>query len=750
MQFRAFAIAMFALGALGSATSTLAQAPSSILNVEAPSAIYRSLELGPTNPSRLLHIAVSLPLGDPIGLEAYVDSVSDPASPEYRHFLTPEQIGSRFGMPSSQVQQVADYLKGEGFNISLIAKNHMSILADATVAQAETAFGTHISNFATLNPSEPGNAQFFSFKESLKTPPGIAPLILDVTGLESFTRPHFQTLTPTQTRTLYGLAPLWSNGYHGEGRNIAISNWDGYRLSNVPLYYAQYGLPTPSGGVGSNITVVPISGGAGGGTPGAEGDLDIQMVLGMAPLCNLTIYDGGNSDLIGVLTQEANDNKADVITESYGWNLNASTATAAHNLHLSMSAEGITYMAASGDSGTSLEPYSYPDYDPEVLMVGGSIATTNSGGTRTSEVGWSGSGGGWSTNTATFNVLPAWQKGTGVPTTISHRLVPDVALHASGGSSGAYYFYLNGSLSSAYIGTSFASPVFAGSLGVTEQQVIANGGLPPDSHGKQRFGRIQDLFYSQNGRSDVWHDITSGSNGTLPNGSKSNAGPGWDFVTGWGAINFSGFAASQGPATPNFSISAAPASQTVNPGNGTSYTVSVGALAGFTGSVGLTVSGLPSGAGAGFSPTSISTSGTSTLSVTTSSATPTGTYTLTVTGTSGSLVHLTTVTLVVQGADFTITASPASQTVKHNSSTTFTVTVTGNGGFGGVVGLTVTGLPGSTTSAFTPTSVTGSGTSTLRITTTSASPRGTYTLTIHGTSGTLAHTTTVKLTISRH
>ena len=56
---------------------------------------------------------------------------------------------------------------------------------------------------------------------------------------------------------------------------------------------------------------------------------------------------------------------------------------------------------------------------------------------------------------------------------------------------------------------------------------------------------IQDLLYSQNGRSDVWFDVTSGSNGTLPNGSTSNAGAGWDFVTGWGAINFNGFVASQ-------------------------------------------------------------------------------------------------------------------------------------------------------------------------------------------------------------
>src|SRR5439155_25949797 len=136
-------------------------------------------------------------------------------------------------------------------------------------------------------------------------------------------------------------------------------------------------------------------------------------------------------DLIGTLTAEVNDNLSDVISESYGWSLPASTATSAHNLHLSMSAQGITYMAASGDSGTSLEPYSDPDYDQEVLMVGGTSASVDSSGNRLSEVGWNSGGGGWSTNTATFNVLPSWQVAAGVPTNINKRLVPDIWFHTN-------------------------------------------------------------------------------------------------------------------------------------------------------------------------------------------------------------------------------------------------------------------------------------------------------------------------------
>ena len=531
-----------------------------------PDVVGRSVDLGHSDANRVLHVAVSLPYGDPDGMQAYVDSVSDPASPNYGKFLTPEEVGARFGLADDDVQSVVDHLTASGFKINLVAKNRLNILAEGTIAQAEVAFHTSIHEFQSPRNDEAGNPRYFSYTSELQLPASIAPYVIDVAGLESFTKPQRRALTPTQTRTLYDTAPMYSAGKQGQGRTVGISSWDGFRLSNVPLYYAQYGLPTPPGGVGSNITVIPISGGAGGGTPGAEGDLDMQMVLGMAPLCTLRIYDGGASDLIGVLTAEVNDNLADVITESYGWNLSASTATSAHNLHLSMTAQGITYMAASGDSGTSLDPYAYPDYDPEVLMVGGTVATVNGSGVRTSEVAWSlsfgqGGGGGWSTNTASFNVLPSWQHGTNVPTNINKRLVPDVALHSGG--SGAYFFYLNGSLTSGYVGTSFASPVFAGSLAVSEQQIISQGGLPPNGAGKQRFGRIQDLIYSQNGRSDVYYDITSGNIGTLPNGSQANAGPAWDFATGWGAFDFNAFVATQVSVT----IPAAPTNLVATPGN---------------------------------------------------------------------------------------------------------------------------------------------------------------------------------------
>ena len=718
------------------------------LHKEVPDVVGRSIKLGHTNADKLLHVSVSLPYGDPAGMQAFVNGVSDPRSPLYHQFITPEQVGARFGLSTDKVNAVADYLKGQGFKINLVAKNHLSILGDCTVGQAEKAFGTIINNYQTKNPGEPGHDNFYAFSTALHAPDAIAPYIQNVSGLESFTKPHRFALTCTQGRTLYNLAPMYNAGTQGQGRKVAISNWDGYRLNNTSLYYSHFGLPTPAGGVLSNIHKVSIDG-VNGETAavGAEGDLDIQMEAGMAPLADIYIYDnGGQSDLIGVLTREVNDNIADVISESYGWSIDSATATSAHNLHLSMSAQGQTYMAASGDSGTSLEPYSYPDWEPEVLSVGGTVATTDASGNRTSEVAWSSGGGGWSTNSASFNTRPSWQTGNGVPTNNNHRLVPDVGFHSGG--AGAFQFYLNNSLTSAYVGTSFASPVVAGSLAVAEQQIVINNG-----GGTGRFGRIQDLFYSQNGNSSIWFDITSGSNGTLPDGTTSNAHAGWDYCCGWGAINWQAFVNSQsGPPTPDFSMNTTPSSQTVTSGGSTSYTTSTTALNGFSGTINLSVSGVPSGASASFSPTSVAAGGSSTLSVSSGTA-ATGTYTLTITGTSGTLTHTNTVTFVISQPaqpDFTISVAPSSQSVGRGAAVDYTVTVTGQNGFGGVVTLSVSGLPNATTATFTPATITATGTSTMHIQTSTSTTKGNRTLTVTGTSGALSHSTTCSLNVRPH
>jgi hypothetical protein len=198
-------------------------------------------------------------------------------------------------------------------------------------------------------------------------------------------------------------------------------------------------------------------------------------------------------------------------------------------------------------------------------------------------------------------------------------------------------------------------------------------------------------------------------------------------------------------------VSASPASQTVIQGNGTSYNVAIGALNGFSDPVTLSTSGsLPAGVTASFSPPSVTGSGNSTMTVTTNNVvtTPPGTYTLTITGTSGVLVHSTTVTLVVQAVaagDFALSSVPTSRTIAPRQSTTYGISITPANGFNSAVTFSVTGLPPRTSASFNPTSSTTGTTLTVK-----ANPNakaGTSTLTITGVGGGLTRTTTVTLTI---
>ena len=99
------------------------------------------------------------------------------------------------------------------------------------------------------------------------------------------------------------------------------------------------------------------------------------------------------------------------------------------------------------------------------------------------------------------------------------------------------------------------------------------------------------------------------------------------------------------PPVPTFTLAAVPATRSVTRSASTSYAVNVTALYGFTGSVDLSVTGLPTGVTASFSPSS--TTSTSTLTVTTTSTTPFNSYAFTITGVSGSLIRSAAATLVV-------------------------------------------------------------------------------------------------------
>ncbi len=234
-----------------------------------------------------------------------------------------------------------------------------------------------------------------------------------------------------------------------------------------------------------------------------------------------------------------------------------------------------------------------------------------------------------------------------------------------------------------------------------------------------------------------------------------NAGVIWgsNMVNGQGILGFPQWTTQSfslttgGVVTPDFNLAVTPSSQTIAAGDSTTYSVTITPTGGFAGAVSLAVGGLPSGATGSFSPNPATTS--STLTVTSDASTAAGTYPLAVTGTSGSLSHTASTTLVVNAPptpDFNLSVNPASQTVSAGASTSYAVTITPSGGFAGSVTLGVTGLPASATGTFSPNPATT--TSNLSVVTDPATPAGSYALTISGTSGSLSHTAPATLVVN--
>ena len=177
--------------------------------------------------------------------------------------------------------------------------------------------------------------------------------------------------------------------------------------------------------------------------------------------------------------------------------------------------QGVTFVAATGDSGA---PGEYPAYSPNVLAVGGTSLYLNANGSYGSEAAWSGSGGG----SSEYETEPGYQVGVSGS---AKRTIPDVSSDGNPSTGVAVYDSYNGTSAAPWEqvgGTSLSAPTWAGLIAIANQGRVAAGSSTLD-------GR-SDLLPAIYAISQAdFHDITSAGNG----GSK--AGVGYDTVTGIGS-----------------------------------------------------------------------------------------------------------------------------------------------------------------------------------------------------------------------
>ena len=510
-------VAPLAIAAVAAPVALAAPAPRVTLSSDAVTGLAQSQQLGAVPADQKVSVAVSLNLRNGAELDRTIAAVNDAHSAQYGHFLTPEQFTARFGPTTDQVNRVTDYLRAQGLSVDAVSGNHLTVDASGPAAAVQKAFGTTLANYRDGKTNRP----FYANASAPTLPADLAGVVLDVAGLNNRQiRVHHTAVdphagpgggfTPTQLKGAYDVT---STGYNGSGQTVALWEFDGFQQSNITKYDSNYatGSPTPK--------VQKVSGGSGAlGDGQVEVELDIEAVQAIAPKAAITVFEAPNTDQGEV--DLANAIVASKISQtSISWGLSekgrtASGIQAVDNVFKQGAAQGQSFFAASGDSGSDdngdgSATVDYPASDPYVTGVGGTNLSTSTTTSWKSETAWNGSGGGTSSQFA----LPSFQTGVKVGST-GKRQVPDVS--AQGGPTGISV-YTQGQWTSVY-GTSGAAPIWAGVAAVYNQAAAAKG--------KTGLGSANTKLYSL-AKTD-FHDITSGSNGAY------KAGSGFDLVTGIG------------------------------------------------------------------------------------------------------------------------------------------------------------------------------------------------------------------------
>ncbi len=200
------------------------------------------------------------------------------------------------------------------------------------------------------------------------------------------------------------------------------------------------------------------------------------------------------------------------------------------------------------------------------------------------------------------------------------------------------------------------------------------------------------------------------------------------------------------PIPKGFAVSLSANSLSVQQGASGSITATIARTGDFTGTVNLSVEGLPTGITASFSPSAITSSTTSTtLSVAAASSVAPGPYTFTIRGQATGLTDQTaTVSVTVTAApSIALSLSPTSASVAQGASATTTATLTRTN-FAGAVTVAVSSTGGAT---LTPTITTTGDVSTIALAVAAATAPGTYTVTVSA-SGTGVTTATATFTLT--
>jgi subtilase family serine protease len=538
--------------------------------------------VGETDHAKVMDFSVVLRLPHRAEMRRFLQDVGDPSSPSYRHFLSAEEFGRRFGLPGAEVDRVRGELAGAGFVVRSVYPQRTAISLSGPVGAIDEFFGTRLGDFRDAG----GRAYVAPLREPV-VPDSLRPSVTGVAGLsglafpEPLAIPRGQGLFPQDAAAAYNATPLQDQGIRGQGQTIAIVSFGSFRDRDVNAFDQAVGLDAPP--IAKSIEHVPVNGGNDKATGEIAGEvnLDVDVVRGMAPQAKILNYEAPLSSLrsfvqgLGAtVNQVVKDGRADIVSISYGLCdarkladgngfLSPDDRALSESAFAAARSQGISVFVAAGDTGafgcqrfdindTRVVPL-WPGDSPNVISVGGTLLSVRQDGTYLSEAGWEdilsqgGTGGGVNPSQLPEDALPQYQQGdlrvNGKRAPIldsqrnpdGHRQGPDVAASADPDSG---FFSVspgqNGEPQGGPVGgTSAATPFWAASMLLIRQLAEQQGAGP--------LGFANDLLYpiaaqkmnydGVDGADEPFHDVVIGGN------RRDDCRVGWDFATGLGSPN---------------------------------------------------------------------------------------------------------------------------------------------------------------------------------------------------------------------
>jgi hypothetical protein len=581
VQSQAIIAGVLLLAPVFSFAATTPPAQPQVVHGHIPKVTRRLSPVGRLDANYRMEVAIGLPLRNREQLTNFLADIYNPSSPNFRHFLKPDEFAAKFSPSGADYQAVIDFAKAHHLTVTHTHPNRTLVHVAGRVGDIEEAFHVHMLKFK--HPKE--NRDFFAPDAEpsldLKTP------VLAISGLDNYVRPR-PNIRPAATPRIRpaggggGGGGSFSGPFEGTnflnaycpdvvqdgtGQSVGLFELFGYSQQDIMDYEDEVGMPyVPvqsvliDGGTDDDSNVDWIH------NPGYlsyafETTGDIEMAISMAPgLSSVLVYIGPTpldqpplgsnyiqdatttAQINDVLNRMATDDLAKQLSCSYGMDINLSTI----QIFQQFAAQGQSFFQASGDFGAFTSAVDEPADDPFVTVVGGTTLTTTTNGNWASEKVWQAPagdnglgqtippqapGGGVSAAYA----IPWWQQGISMTAnqgSTTMRNLPDVALVADNLNIVWGNDFIGASSDLPEGGTSLATPLWAGFMALVNQQA-ADDGKPP-------IGFVNPALYAigkSTNYQSCFHDITVGANTNSASPTKYYATTGYDLCTGWGTIS---------------------------------------------------------------------------------------------------------------------------------------------------------------------------------------------------------------------